>query len=325
MAENSEHFNNFRIEKLTEKNVSDVSFLFKVVFGANASEKAIIDKHKSCSGKNKFIGFIAYDIESGTPVAHFAVYPRLFRSKNEEVLGAQSGDTMANPNFKKKRGLIAQLAKRTFEYCKKCDIQIITGFPNTHSYMVFIKKLKFQDLPRFSQLTFLENKFEFHRFSKRSKRLRNIHTSYIKFILNLLTKKGTPFQNANSNTTNLTYVNHDDIYFKWKNQSDKKLIKIFGTNVLIKFSHELNQLEIGDIDYASNPNIKKVLLRLKFITRITGLRFLNFAASKNAFTYKKLKPFLSKKNQSSIFVAKNLDSNIDINSLSLLTCDSDGF
>jgi penicillin-binding protein-related factor A (putative recombinase) len=324
MKEEVTHFKNFRIEKLSKETTKDVALLFKIVFNSKTSEETINNKHINCNGDHKFIGYIAYDNESNIPVAYYAVYPRYMIHKGQTFLGAQSGDTMANPNFKRK-GIFAQLAELTFEHCEKIGIDIVTGFPNKFSYLTFIKNLKFNELEKLGELEFIQNKFEIHRITNKNSFLKTVHIKYIRLLFSLLFRKGVSFQNSNKNNKELTYVVHDDKYFSLKNHENKVLISIKGVNVLLKLHYEINQIEIGDIDSTQETELTKIISTLRLATRLSGLRFLNFQSTKNSFLYPRLKPTSKSQKDVSTFIIKDLTGKVSFDTVSLLICDSDGF
>jgi hypothetical protein len=319
------YFKHFRIERISEGKSKDIAFLFKVVFNALATEEAINQKHLSCNGEHKFIGYIAYDKESNTPVAHYAVYPRYMIYQGERVLTAQSGDTMANPNFRKKSGLFAKLAELTFSLCEEVGVDLVTGFPNSFSYLTFVKKLNFLDLPKLFELQFVENKFELRRFTHKSKILVNLHQVWIRLVFRVLFGKGNMFQNSNEQNIDLSYVDRDKSFFESKKTYNKLLISHKGISLLIKVYFEINRIEIGDIETCDDKCLLTILKKLKMATRFGGLRFLNYQSSVNASLYKKLLPFSNPGNEASLFILREFKNKIPHSSISLQLLDSDGF
>ena len=319
------YFKNFRIERVSKEKAEDIAFLFKAVFNAIASEEAINNKHLNCNGKHKFIGYIAYDDETNTPVAYYAVYPRFMLFKGERILTAQSGDTMANPNWRKKSGLFVKLAELTFDLCKQVDIDLVTGFPNELSYLTFVKKLKFLELPKLVELQLLENKFELRRISHRSKLFKSLHVKWIKFIFGLLSGKGEMFQNSNKQNESLSFVDRDLSFFESKNTNNKVLISINKVSLLIKLYYEINTIEIGDIESCDDKKLASVVKRLKLATRLGGLRFLKFQSCTNSHLYVKLSPLSNCKGKASLFIFREFKNKIPHSSISLQLLDSDGF
>jgi hypothetical protein len=318
-------FKNFRLERICKEKAKDIAFLFKVVFNSIASEEAINNKHLNCSGEHKFIGYIGYDNYSNTPVGYYSVYPRYMLFEGERILTAQSGDTMANPDFKKKSGLFVKLAELTFDLCKDVGINLVTGFPNSLSYLTFIKKLNFTELPKLVELQFVENKFELRRITHKSDILKKLHVRWINLIFRVLFGKGKVFQNSNQQNKNLSFVDRDKSFFQSKRTNNKFLISCKGVNLLVKSYYEINQIEIGDIEFCDDKSLISVLKRLKLLTRIGGLRFLSYQSSNNDVLHGRLLPLSYSQNEASLFILRDIKKKVPHSLISLQLIDSDGF
>lgn len=318
------NFGNYRIEKLSDDKIKDVQYLFNKAFNSVVSEANIRNKHINCHGTNKFIGFLAYDKDTSEPAAYYAVYPGFLKFKKELILVAQSGDTMTNPKFQK-QGLFVKLAEITFDYCKLKGIEMITGLPNTNSYHGFIKYLSFQELPKFSNLSFIENKFELNRISSRIRFTKKLHETFVKFIIKNIFKKSSSFDNSNQNGQDIAFMIHDKEYFNLKNSENDIFISIKGISIWLRIIN--NSIIIADMDLGHNDEnkLKKVIFKLRLITVLTGLRFLSFSATENSYLYSKLKRFSKCESKGYTFILRNLTSNLPLNKISLLSCDADVF
>ena len=98
-------------------------------------------------GGTEHLGFVAYPENAKPeinghplPVAYYGVFPILAKFGNNEVLCAQSGDTMTHPEHRGK-GLFIDLAKKTYATARSEGIQFVFGFPNENSYPGFSRKL----------------------------------------------------------------------------------------------------------------------------------------------------------------------------------------
>jgi hypothetical protein len=316
------NYKNFRIEKLNQERVKDLVYLTTEIYTIQIDEESISKKHLNCHGENKFLGFLAYDLDSGEPAAYYGVFPGFLSYKEKIHLVAQSGDTMTNPKFQK-QGLFVHLAKITFEYCKKIGIEIITGLPNNNSYHGFIRYLNFDQFSTFKNLTFHENKYELTRVFKASNVLRKIHLSYAKGIINLFSKNGEKPKNSNRFNKDLAYMVHDEEFYKLKLHPNNKFIRIKGVNVWIRL--EQNNISIADIGQSSPDQIKKIIKRLKIILLLSGYRFLNFGATPNSELHSRLASFAKYQSQGYTFIALILKSEIELNQIALLNSDADVF
>lgn len=315
---------NFVIEKLSEERLKDVQYLFKVSFCFEVSIDVIRHKHINCHGINKYIGFIAYDKETREPAAYYAVYPGFLNFNHNFILVAQSGDTMTNPKFQK-QGLFVKLAEITFDYAKTIGIEIITGLPNTNSYHGFIKYLDFSELPKFSNLSLFENKFELNRVTRLSKFTKRCHEKFAIFILKTFLKKTDWFENSNRNNSNLAYMIHDEEFFKLKAKKNDLFLSINGIKVWLRVCD--NNFIISDINIAFNKenNLKNIIRKLRIFTFFLGFRFLTFGSTKNSYLYINLKRFSKSESEGYTFIVKNLSSKLPLDKISLFSCDADVF
>lgn len=273
-TENSEYI----FEKLDESRIDDLIYLFKEVFHSIPPKDEITEKHLYCHGDHKFVGYIAYDKVTHKPAAYHGVFPVYIVYDGKKHLIAQSGDIMTHPDHQKK-GLFAQLAKKTYEFCTQNGIDVIFAFPNSVSYPLFIKALGFSDTKKLLNFTLYENKFELCRVTEKNKLLAKIHYTYFKFIISFF-KKGKPFQNSNSKAVDFAYILHDDDYFRLKTSKYKFFIKIKGVTVWLSISQ--NQIALGDIDLIHPEKIASVIKILKRITFLTGYRFLTVGGSEKS-------------------------------------------
>ena len=129
----------YRFERLSDANLTDLLFLYKHAFKEKETISFLKKKYDtSCFGL-KNIGFIAYSSSNET-AAYYGVFPVKAQINGKEILVAQSGDTMTHPKHRGK-GLFITLAKMTYELAKESGVEFIFGFPNDNSYPGFVKKL----------------------------------------------------------------------------------------------------------------------------------------------------------------------------------------
>jgi GNAT superfamily N-acetyltransferase len=316
-------YRNFKILKLQESNIKDLNILWRLSFNTDVSEDFIKKKHLHCHGNNKYVGFIAYDIDTNDPAAYYGVFPGYMKYKDKTILVAQSGDTMTNPKYQK-QGLFVHLAKTTYDYCKSIGIHIITGLPNSNSHHGFIKYLNFIEMPPFSDLVFYENKFELYRITKKMQILTKLHYLHVKLLFRIFTRKGTFMENSNHMESDLLYMIHDSKYFKQKENNDNLFIKINKVDVWIRLTK--NSIIIADIGTGLNGNERIIIKKLIMLLKLTGLRFLSFGSTKNSFLVKQLENYAKIKSDGFKFIILKLnDEIIPIENIALLNSDADVF
>jgi hypothetical protein len=308
--------NEYRLQRISESSIDDLIQLFQICFDTKPKRTTLINKHRYCHGENHFIGYIAYTNEN-SPAAFYGVFPQLLVNNNTEILFAQSGDTMTHPDHQKK-GLFIKLAELTFDLCKEIGIKGIFGFPNKNSYPGFVNRLNFKETDPLYSLTFLENRIGYSRFLKSS-----MSESWSVFLANFVFRKGQLFENSSTTSHNseISFLKHDDLFFKVKDKFNVILINIFKTNVLIKINQ--NALIIGDIQSTDLYTYKKIIRRLKKFCFFSGLRFLTVDCSKNSFLYAQLNTLAKAENESFKSIINLFSQEYPIKNISFLGCDID--
>lgn len=81
-------------------------------------------------------------VDGDVCAALYIVWPAMLRLGDEDVLGAQSMDTMTHPDYRG-RGLFVGLAEECFAVAKSRGIEVVYGFPNASSYPGFVRRLNF--------------------------------------------------------------------------------------------------------------------------------------------------------------------------------------
>lgn len=72
----------------------------------------------------------------------YIIWPCMLRLGEEDVLGAQSMDTMTHPDYRG-RGLFTTLAEECFAIAARRGFEVVYGFPNESSYPGFVRRLNF--------------------------------------------------------------------------------------------------------------------------------------------------------------------------------------
>jgi GNAT superfamily N-acetyltransferase len=72
----------------------------------------------------------------------YIIWPVTLRLGSEDVLGAQSMDTMTHPDHRG-RGLFTRLAEECFSIAERRGFEVVYGFPNENSYPGFVRRLNF--------------------------------------------------------------------------------------------------------------------------------------------------------------------------------------
>jgi hypothetical protein len=143
----------YMFERLTDQNLHDLQILIKDLYGREEPIENLIRKYDTSTWGVQYIGYIAYS-KNREVAAYYGVFPVMLEIHGENILAAQSGDTMTHRHHQRK-GLFIQLAYMTYELAKEVGIQFIFGFPNDNSFPGFQKKLNWKFSERMNNYNFL--------------------------------------------------------------------------------------------------------------------------------------------------------------------------
>lgn len=243
----------------------------------------------SCFGIRD-IGFFARD-KDNNPAAYYGVFPMVVVNNGKDYVIAQSGDTMTDPDHRKK-GLFVQLAKEAYDFAGTQGIDFIFGFPNEFSYPGFKNKLDwifFGNMQEFSikssaiPLCELAKKYNFFRpFYSRLLKIR-----LAKYIVNINSESIKGF----SHGKNEFYIKKDLNFFNYKKGENKFLVEINNFKFFFKAQ---THLYIGEVAKFEESRIDDFILTLEKLTKLVQSRKLIMALSENHWLYsfmmKKMEP-----------------------------------
>lgn len=126
--------------RISKDRYSDLQYLIKAAFGEELSISRFEKKYDTSDFSVSHVGYIAYCDRNKKPAAYYGVFPIMALLNGEEVLVAQSGDTMTHPDHSRK-GLFLALARNTYQLCTEVGIELVFGFPNKNSFPGFKRKL----------------------------------------------------------------------------------------------------------------------------------------------------------------------------------------
>src|SRR5687768_10595824 len=155
--------------------------LYRQVFKKKVDLEFFTKKYATRNWGAEYIGFIAFTREN-LPASFYGVIPCVVLIESEEILAAQSADTMTHENHRN-RGLFVQLALKTYELAKEEKIKFIFGFPNKNSYPGFVK-LNWQFASeRLKLFTLQASQFPYVKVFFRIRVLRVIYNQLINLLL----------------------------------------------------------------------------------------------------------------------------------------------
>lgn len=244
----------YRFERLTDANLKDLLFLYKEAFNEIESLSFLQKKYNTDFAGVKNIGFIAYEAINHSPVAYYGVFPVLLEFKQQQIIAAQSGDTMTHPNHRGK-GLFITLAKMTYDLAKEVGIELVFGFPNANSYPGFVKKLSWQ---HYSNVNHYKLKASVIPFDKLVKRF-----SFLKPMQQILLPSSLPISPSEQFPNSIMLqnplqggVSHHLAFFAYKTYYPSFVINICGVKCWVKID---GRLWVGDIEFCKEEKFNEVV------------------------------------------------------------------
>ncbi len=307
--------------KINDDLYQKIAELYFQSFKIKESSRNISKKYNTSFFGLKNIGFFAID-ENGETAAYYGVFPIILRSKNDDILVAQSGDTMTSPNHQKK-GLFTRLAIETYQEAYKNGVHLVYGFPNENSYPGFKNKLDWDfngHLKKFKLKNFTLP------FNELSSKLKIFESAYLFFIntrfKNNLISPHDPKSNGFDHDLNPCRIKHDINFLRYKLQNPfVRIISINGFTLLIKFK---GHLFIGDVVPFQIELVPKFISTLKMIGRRSGSRKTILMLSENHWFFEYLTTKITPEVGLPIGFFQ-YDRKINIDDISFTMCDLDTF
>ena len=120
--------------------------LAKAVNGDIISKEAWLEQwnwkyRRNPAGKS----FTWFAEDGGRLAGQYTVNPVMMEFNGQDVLGAQSVDTMTHPEYRRQK-IFETLAKKVYEDAAAAGVALLFGFPNRFSYSGFVEKLGWSDV-----------------------------------------------------------------------------------------------------------------------------------------------------------------------------------
>jgi len=264
----------YRIERLTEERLADMTSLHKAVYGKALSPDFFARKYNTAFTGVMYTGYLAY--AGDVPAAFYGVIPCFINCDGRPILAAQSADTMTHPDHRGK-GLFIKLAELTYELCYAEDVRILFGFPNQNSLPGFINKLDWQVTAQMECFIIPVKTLPLERLTNKFQVLNGLYKLYTKKVIRKYASLqcGVPSTLINEGFHG---VHRDGYYLGHKTYTESFTIKTGDTSIWFKIA---DGMVIGDIDMATN-DLRDIIPLLKKIARRLGLRKLQFQADKRS-------------------------------------------
>jgi hypothetical protein len=306
----------YRIERLTEDRLADMTSLHKAVYGKTLPPDFFSRKYNTAFTGVMYTGYLAY--VNDVPAAFYGVIPCFIECDGKPVLAAQSADTMTHPDHRGK-GLFIKLAELTYELCYAEEILILFGFPNQNSLPGFVNKLDWQVAAQMECFIIPVKALPLERLANKFPFLKGLYKLYVLTVL----KKYKAHQKGITSTLigeGFYGLQRDSYYLGHKTYTESSSIKIGGTSVWFRIT---DGMVIGDIDLADN-DLPDIIPRLTKIARQLGLRKLQFQTDKRSALNTFLKKF-AEPIPSFPVIVKDLGARLPLDKMAFAFADIDIF
>ena len=262
------------VKRVGIKSQADLMPIFLSAFGKSPELSQISRKHSTDFTGLRDVGYLAYSVEE-QPVAFYGVFPIEIRVDGKFFLVAQSGDTMVIEEHRK-YGLFTLLANETYKLCRASNIAGVFGFPSPSSYPGFVKRLGWRHIENIKKFQFWIPTAPLAEVSVRFSLFNRALLQWNCFLARLIFSEGIPFEGSILDEK-LDGIRRTKGYWSYKLSSDNvKLIRLNGCDVVIKFGESLG---IGDINYNSLKDLRRVLSMLKLLCFFCGINRIVFYTS----------------------------------------------
>jgi hypothetical protein len=272
MISNEEGNKEYRIERLSALRLKDLEVLYAAVYGAAPAPDYFRKKYDTAYTGVEYVGYIALNSQD-IPVAYYGVMPCFIQSGKEEILAAQSGDTMTHPGFRYK-GLFVELSKICFDLCRESGIRLIFGFPNQNSYHGAVTKLGWKMTESLECFSIPVATLPLTSLTRRWSWLNPFYRKYIERILRRYTLPETGLPNSVI-ADGYAGLLRDERYFRYKSYSDTKVVRAGKAKAWISTGRTL---VIGDLEL-TGPDFTAAIKAIKKLAGILGIRQIFFHSS----------------------------------------------
>ena len=281
----------YRFEKISPEKYKDIQSLKNRSMGYLQDMEDIERKYNTSSFGSRDIGFFARDNQN-FPAAYYGVFPIRASYDGKDMIIAQSGDTMTDPDHRKK-GLFTKLAKETYDFAGKNGISFVFGFPNEFSYPGFKKKLDWIFFGNMQEFSFQTKAFPLCELAKKFPKIR----PFYKFLLNnRISKYKKEISEDNirkfSFEPNTFCIKKDINFYNYKKGSFKYIVEINGFTLFIKAQ---THLYIGDVAKFDTDKTMDFIIALNKLSKIVLSKKVVLTVSKTHWLYELLKNQISPK------------------------------
>jgi len=264
----------YAFERISVETVKQLVPLYYSAFGASVPIDFITKKFETSQFGASYIGFLARDVISDTIAAFYGVFPLVGKFDGNQVLIAQSGDTMTHPKHQGK-GLFTKLAKLTYDLAQREGIVFVFGFPNKNSFPGFINKLDWQHYSDINTYVIKSGSMPIDKFFKKFGRINFLYHAYYRNVLKKWLSDASPENSLKNESSKVGFVVHDSRFYSYKKYSTSYVLKIDDVFCNVKID---GRLWVGDISVCEESKFYSVISKLLIIARKIGCSTIHISA-----------------------------------------------
>lgn len=268
----------YQIRPITPQNLSDVVYLVHQVARKRWSVAYYQKKYETPWAGGQYHGYLAYEAETGKPVAVAAALPMMGVLPNgQRIRLTQMIETFTLPAHQGK-GLMTHLANKILDDQQQDGVQVFFGLLNQNNVHGFVRKLGFTHI---GTMQYFEQKVRTFPLEALCRRL-GVPTLFRWWAGLVLWKYGRGHKSILPNTLlaeGFGAVLHDADFFAYKSFTFNHLCRFDGLDAWLKLE---SGLLVGDVcipPETTEEQWSAWLLRLKRLAQHAGLRKIIFQAS----------------------------------------------
>jgi len=274
----------YDLVRLSRDNFPDLLELMATVNGSKPDERQLLQKYDTRIFGAENLGYLAYKHGDKVAAAYYGVFPMRMLIDGQEVLAAQSGDTMTHPDHRGK-GLFIALARKTYTLAADEGIKFVFGFPNGNSYPGFVKKLAWQHPYNMVGINLFVPTLPVNLLAKRLPALARLQRKWLFVLLGVFFAKTNELPKVCSSVTGsgVSGVVRDRAFWDYKRET----CDIYQTGKTIIFVKYDGDIGIGDV-VTPTGEIGSAISRLRLVAALAGVARIKTYCSPNSYLAREL-------------------------------------
>lgn len=269
------YWNNYRIERVNSSHYPAIIMLLKTASRTIFNHDYLQKKYETIFLGAKNIGYIAFDGDLAISLQMGLVIPLCYQNKT--YLSLQACDAATHPAYRRKN-LWALLNSYMLHQASLENLAGIIGYPNQHSYHLFVNKLNYKIAGIFKSYTIVIYKIPFWKIANKLNLGKLIIQNAGK---NLKNYQVPPISFSSFDRKDYLILNRRPDYLEYKEKKGSFFILLHETYFWVKFRQ--GALFIGDLKTPSEAHFDRAIEQLKSICYKSGIESITFQSQEGSF------------------------------------------